>query len=119
MVGMVDESQKHFDSMRNLYGIDPQIEHYGLMIDLYSRAGCLEEAFSFINSMPMKPHAGVWVAILHACIMYKNMELGELALKKIMELETKNDGAYILLSNIYAELLIIRIGKELVVLGRP
>ncbi|XP_027348151.1 putative pentatricopeptide repeat-containing protein At5g40405 [Abrus precatorius] len=103
VVGMVEEGRKHFNSMRNLYGIDPQLEHYGLMVDIYGRAGCLEEALDFINSMPMKPHVGAWSALLHACRMYKNREMGELALKKIVELEDKNDGAYVLLSNIYAD----------------
>ncbi|XP_057416247.1 putative pentatricopeptide repeat-containing protein At5g40405 [Lotus japonicus] len=103
VVGLVEEGQKHFDSMRNLYGIDPQLEHYGLMVDLFGRAGRVEDALNFINSMPMKPHVGAWSALLHACRKYKNRELGELALKRIVELEDKNDGAYVLLSNIYAD----------------
>ncbi|XP_061342471.1 putative pentatricopeptide repeat-containing protein At5g40405 isoform X2 [Gastrolobium bilobum] len=103
VVGLVEEGRKHFDSMRNLYGIDPQLEHYGLMVDLYGRAGRLEEALNFISSMPMKPHAGAWSALLHACRMYKNKEMGELAQRKIVELDAKNDGAYVLLSNIYAD----------------
>ncbi|KAK7386945.1 hypothetical protein VNO78_27337 [Psophocarpus tetragonolobus] len=103
VVGLVEEGQKHFDSMRTVYGIDPKLEHYGLMVDMYGRAGHLEEALNFINSMPMKPHVGAWSALLHACRVHKNKELGELALKKIVELEDKNDGAYVLLSNIYAD----------------
>ncbi|KAK7250502.1 hypothetical protein RIF29_32977 [Crotalaria pallida] len=103
VVGMVEEGRNHFDSMRNLYGIEPQLEHYGLMVDLYGRAGHLEEALSFINSMPLKPHAGAWSALLHACRMYKNKEIGEFASRKIVELEANNDGAYVLLSNIYAD----------------
>ncbi|XP_020209774.2 putative pentatricopeptide repeat-containing protein At5g40405, partial [Cajanus cajan] len=99
VVGLVEEGQKHFDSMRNDYGIDPKLEHYGLMVDMYGRAGRLEEALDFINGMPMKPHVGAWSALLHACRVYKNRELGELALRKIVELEDKNDGAYVLLSN--------------------
>ena len=35
--------------------------------------------------------------------MYKNMEMGELASRKIVEIEAKNHGAYVLLSNIYAD----------------
>ncbi|KAL2333923.1 hypothetical protein Fmac_015136 [Flemingia macrophylla] len=103
VVGLVEEGQKHFDSMRSVYGIEPKPDHYGLMVDMYGRAGRLEEALDFINSMPMKPHVGAWSALLHACRMYKNKELGELALRKIVELEDKNDGAYVLLSNIYAD----------------
>lgn len=103
VVGLVEEGRQHFDSMKKLYGIEPQLEHYGCIVDLYGRAGRLDEALNFINSMPMKPHAGAWGALLNASRMYKNMEIGELASRKIVKLEAKNHGAYVLLSNIYAD----------------
>ncbi|XP_054823730.1 putative pentatricopeptide repeat-containing protein At5g40405 isoform X2 [Prosopis cineraria] len=103
VIGLVEEGQKHFESMKNLYGIDPKLEHYGLMVDLCGRAGRLEEAMNFINNMPVEPHAGAWTALLNACRMYNNRELGGSALRKVLELEFKNDGAYVLLSNIYAD----------------
>lgn len=103
VVGLVEEGQEHFESMKHLYNIEPQLEHYGLMVDLYGRAGRLEEALNFINTMPVKPHAGAWGALLNACRKYNNREMGELALRKVVELEAKNDGAYVLLSNIYAD----------------
>lgn len=103
VVGLVEEGRRHFDSMRELYGIEPQLEHYGCIVDLYGRAGRLDEALNFINNMPMKPHAGSWGALLHASRMYRNMELGELASRKMVELEDRNHGAYVLLSNIYAD----------------
>ncbi|KAM5567101.1 putative pentatricopeptide repeat-containing protein [Rosa sericea] len=103
VVGLVEEGRRHFDSMKEFYGIEPQLEHYGCIVDLYGRAGRLDEALNFINNMPMKPHAGAWGALLHASRMYRNMELGELASRKIVELEDRNHGAYVLLSNIYAD----------------
>lgn len=103
VVGLVEEGREHFDSMRREYGIEPWLEHYGCLVDLYGRAGRLDEALDVINKMPMKPHAGAWGALLNACRMYKNTEMGELASRKLVELETKNHGAYVLLSNIYAE----------------
>ncbi|KAJ7953747.1 Pentatricopeptide repeat-containing protein [Quillaja saponaria] len=103
MVGLVDEGMKHFYSMIKLYGIEPQLEHYGLMVDLHARAGRLDEALNFINNMPVKPHNGAWGALLNACRVYKNKELGELALRKIVELDAKNDGAFVLFSNMYAD----------------
>uniref|UniRef100_A0A9I9D2K4 DYW domain-containing protein n=1 Tax=Cucumis melo TaxID=3656 RepID=A0A9I9D2K4_CUCME len=103
VVGFVDEGRSHFDSMKRDHGIEPKHEHYGCMVDLYGRAGRLEEALNFINTMPLKPHAGAWGALLNACRMYKNMELGEFASRKLIEVEGKNHGAYVLLSNIYAD----------------
>ncbi|GMN41771.1 hypothetical protein TIFTF001_010978 [Ficus carica] len=103
VVGLVNEGRKHFQAMKAVYGIEPQIEHYGCLVDLYGRAGRLAEALDVIDSMPMKPHAGAWGALLNASRMHKNLELGELASRKIVELEAKNHGAYVLLSNMYAD----------------
>ncbi|KAK9276506.1 hypothetical protein L1049_006040 [Liquidambar formosana] len=103
VVGLVEEGHEHFESMRKVYGLEPQLEHYGCIVDLYGRAGRLYEALNFIDNMPMKPHAGAWGALLNACRIYRNTELGELASRKLVELEAKNHGAYVLLSNIYAD----------------
>ncbi|CAN6549099.1 unnamed protein product [Malus baccata var. baccata] len=101
-VGLVEEG-RHFDSMRKSYGNEPQLEHCGCVLDLYGHAGRLDEALNFINNMPMKPHAGAWGALLNASRIYKNMEIAELASRKIVEPEAKNHGTYVLLSNIYAD----------------
>ncbi|KAM7272039.1 hypothetical protein ACFE04_031253 [Oxalis oulophora] len=103
VVGLVDEGCRHFESMKTVYGIEPQHEHYGCLVDLYGRAGKLDDALSVINKMPIKPHAAAWGALLHASRMYKNREMGELASKKLIELEPNNHGAYVLYSNMYAE----------------
>ncbi|XP_050373848.1 putative pentatricopeptide repeat-containing protein At5g40405 [Argentina anserina] len=103
VVGLVEEGQRHFDSMRKLYGIEPQLEHYGCIVDLYGRAGRLDEALNFINNMPMKPHSGAWMALLHASKLHRNLELGELASRKVLELDDRDHCAYVLLSNIYAD----------------
>ncbi|XP_010546497.1 PREDICTED: putative pentatricopeptide repeat-containing protein At5g40405 [Tarenaya hassleriana] len=103
VVGLVDEGQKHFDAMRNDYGIEPRLEHYGCLVDLYGRAGRLDEALSVIQGMPMKPRNAIWGSLLNACRLYKNTEMAKLASSKLLELEDKAHGAYVLLSNIYAE----------------
>ena len=41
------------------------------MVDLYGRAGRLDEALNF-NNMPMKPHSGAWGALLVECIKIRN-----------------------------------------------
>ncbi|KAG2254317.1 hypothetical protein Bca52824_084453 [Brassica carinata] len=92
VVGLVDEGQRHFDSMRSEFGIEPQLDQYGCLVDFYARAGRLEDAVRIIQQMPMKRHTAVG-----------NLELGVLASKKMLELETKNHGAYVMLSNIYAD----------------
>ncbi|RWR79833.1 putative pentatricopeptide repeat-containing protein [Cinnamomum micranthum f. kanehirae] len=52
---------------------------------------------------PVKPHAGVWGALLSACRTHSNVELGEVAAQRLLKIEPDNAGNYMLLSNIYAK----------------
>ncbi|XP_047180832.1 pentatricopeptide repeat-containing protein At5g16860 [Vigna umbellata] len=100
--GMVDQGIDFFNRMRKEFGVDPGPEHYACMVDLWGRAGRLGEAMKLIDEMPMEPTPVVWVALLSACRLHSNVEVGELAAKRLSELESGNDGSYTLLSNIYA-----------------
>lgn len=95
--GLLEEGWKVFKSIQA-----PAVDHYACMIDLLGRVGELDEARKLIESMPIKPHAGVYGSLLNASRIHKRVELGELAASKLFELEPYNSGNYILLSNIYA-----------------
>ncbi|CAA6667876.1 unnamed protein product [Spirodela intermedia] len=100
--GMMEEGREVFSQMTDLYKLAPWPEHYGCMVDLYARAGRLEEALAVLRAMPGEPHAGAWGALLSACRTHGHAELGAYAAAKITALEKENDGAYVLLSNLYA-----------------
>ncbi|KAK8925664.1 Pentatricopeptide repeat-containing protein [Platanthera zijinensis] len=100
--GLIEEGRLYFSEMQSLYKIAPAIEHYGCMVDILGRAGRLEESLRLINSMPAPPPSSVWGALLGACAVHGDVELGELAGEKLLRLEPRNDGAYVLLSNLYA-----------------
>lgn len=91
-----------FESMGKKYHISPKLEHYGCMVDLLGRSGALQEAYDLIKSMPMKPDAVVWGALLGACSFHNNVELAEKAAQPLFQLEPWNAGNYVILSNIYA-----------------
>ncbi|KAM7495853.1 hypothetical protein LguiA_020267 [Lonicera macranthoides] len=101
--GLVNEGKEYFKKMSMEYGIAPFIQHYGCMVDLYGRAGLIDEAWHVVNSMPMEPDVLVWGALLSGSRMHGDLETCELAIKKLIELEPTNSGAYVLLSNIYAK----------------
>lgn len=100
--GMVDEGMIYFNEMSKDYGVTPGPEHYACMVDLLGRAGRLGEALELIKSMPMEPTAIVWYSLLGGCRIHANVEIGEYAANRLLELDTQNDGSYTLLSNIYA-----------------
>ncbi|XP_052177521.1 pentatricopeptide repeat-containing protein At2g27610 [Diospyros lotus] len=100
--GLVDEGKKYFDMMVKDLHIDPTMEHYSCMVDLYGRAGMLEKAMNLINRMPLPVDATVWRALLAACRVHMNLGLGKLAAEKIISLQPQDSAAYVLLSNMYA-----------------
>ncbi|XWS49821.1 hypothetical protein CRYUN_Cryun12cG0035900 [Craigia yunnanensis] len=99
--GLVEEGYQCFNSMKD-NGVVPSTDHYAIMVDLLGRAGRLEDAYELIKSMPMKPHTGVWGALLLACSLHNNVEFGEIAAQHCFELEPSTAGYYSLLANIYA-----------------
>ncbi|KAM7270066.1 hypothetical protein ACFE04_029280 [Oxalis oulophora] len=98
--GLLDEGLYYFDLMK--CKVEPKISHYVTMVDLFGRAGLLDRAERFIKEMPIKPTAAVWGALLGACRMHKNTDLGVYAADRIFELDPHNSGPHVVLYNIYA-----------------
>ncbi|XP_059658035.1 pentatricopeptide repeat-containing protein At2g20540 [Cornus florida] len=102
--GFLDEGLRYFDSMKHNYNIEPGIEHYGCLVDLLGRTGCLDRALELIYKMPMKPDSAIWGSLLSSCKTHRNLEIGITAMEYLLELEPDDTGNYVLLSNIYADL---------------
>ncbi|KAL8530467.1 hypothetical protein ACS0TY_007491 [Phlomoides rotata] len=99
---LVDEGKSFFNSMQCEYDLEPWPEHYACVVDLLGRANRLEEALDLIKSMKIKANAAVWCALLGACRTHLNMEIGEIAARKLLEIEPESPGNYVLVSNLYA-----------------
>ncbi|GJX86097.1 pentatricopeptide repeat-containing protein [Tanacetum coccineum] len=100
--GFTEQGERFFNKMTKDYGLKPRVEHYACLVTLLGRAGKLKEAYSTIEKMPCEPDACVWGALLSSCRVHNTMELAEVAADKLFELEPRNPGNYVLLSNIYA-----------------
>ena len=100
--GLVHDGKHYFDSMRTNYAIEQSLDHYACMVDLYGRAGLIEEAYFLVQTMPMKPHAGIWGALLNACRKHCQVEVGKIAARELITIEPRNPGTYILLANTLA-----------------
>ncbi|WRX20050.1 Pentatricopeptide repeat - like 10 [Theobroma cacao] len=100
--GLVDEGLDLFKLMLRNHQISPQADHYTCIVDLLGRSGRLDEAYDIIKTMPFAPTHAVWGALLGACVIHENVELGELAAKWLFELEPENTGNYVLMAKIYS-----------------
>jgi pentatricopeptide repeat protein len=101
--GLVEEGRDIFHSMEKEYIISPEILHYVCMVDMYSRKGLLDEAYSLIKNMPLEPSKEIWSSLLSSCRWHKNVELGEYAAKMALEIDKFDVGIHVLLSRLYAE----------------
>ncbi|KAM0935958.1 putative tetratricopeptide-like helical domain superfamily, DYW domain-containing protein [Dioscorea sansibarensis] len=102
-VGLLETGMKYFDIMMREFGLTPKMEHYGCMVDLFGKAGRLDEAYELIRSMPMEPSPVVWSSLLSACNIHGNVSLAEKMARHLIELEPENCANYVLLANIYSK----------------
>lgn len=100
--GLVVEGQRHFKDMKSIFGIEPKSVHYACQIDLLGKVGLLEDAYELVRSMPVEPDEAGWGALLNACQIHGNVELGKYAGDKLLGLDPGDSGIYVLLSSMYA-----------------
>ncbi|CAN1282226.1 Pentatricopeptide repeat-containing protein At4g21065 [Linum perenne] len=99
--GLVEDGLKYFRSMQKDFGIEPSIEHYTCLVDLLGRAGRLDLAIETTLDMAENIQACMWPSFLSSCRKYQNIELGEFAARKLLELSPESTGNYVLMANLY------------------
>ncbi|PKA54689.1 Putative pentatricopeptide repeat-containing protein [Apostasia shenzhenica] len=100
--GLIEEGVNLFSLMEIKHGVRPDIEVYGCIIDLLGRRRRLREAYELIEMMPIEADESTWGALLGACHIHGEVELGRLAAEKIMKMKPNGGKTYVILSNIYA-----------------
>ncbi|URE30968.1 PPR repeat [Musa troglodytarum] len=74
------------------------------MVDLLGRAGFLGAAVELIETMPFAPNPVIWGSLLHASRTRGESSFGELAARRLVELEPTNVAHHVVLANLYAEM---------------
>ncbi|XP_073310154.1 putative pentatricopeptide repeat-containing protein At5g37570 [Primulina huaijiensis] len=101
--GLVDDGCRYFDLMIREYSINPSPDHYACMVDILGKSGKLKAAYELVRSMPVESHAGAWGALLGACRLHCDIDLGQDVARRLFEFEPQSAGNYVLLSHMYAE----------------
>ena len=99
--GLIEKGWEIFQLMTLKHRIKPRAMHYTCMIEMLGREGRLEDAFSLIEEAPFPPTANMWAALLTACRIHKNLELGKLSAEKLYGIEPEKLSNYVVLLNIY------------------
>ena len=100
--GMVDQGMNFFRRMAADFGVEPVAPHYGCVVDMLGRVGRVIDARDLIDGMPAAKNSVILGTLLGACEKHGHVEVAEWVVAKLTEVEPENDGAYVVLSNIYA-----------------
>ncbi|XP_050380365.1 pentatricopeptide repeat-containing protein At5g03800 [Argentina anserina] len=98
----VDSCRNLFLSMKAVYGIQPNSEHFASFVGVLGYWGLLDEAEDIIRKMPFQPGISVWRALLDSCRIRMNTTVGNRVVKRILAMEPKDPSSYILVSNLYS-----------------
>uniref|UniRef100_A0A8R7TZ86 Pentatricopeptide repeat-containing protein n=1 Tax=Triticum urartu TaxID=4572 RepID=A0A8R7TZ86_TRIUA len=101
---LVEQGREFFKLMVEEYDLEPTIHHYGCMVDIFAKAGQLEDAYDVIKTMRVEPNIIIWTSLLAACKRLKNFDIAMEGLEKVlaMEISDENAGLYTLMSDLYA-----------------
>ncbi|XP_042052897.1 pentatricopeptide repeat-containing protein At3g05340-like [Salvia splendens] len=101
-VGLLHTGMEFLQSMERTYGMRPRMEHYACVVDMLGRAGMLREAKSFIEGLRVKPDALVWQALLGACSIYGDVDVGNYAAEQLALAAPDSPVLFVSLANIYS-----------------
>jgi pentatricopeptide repeat protein len=101
--GLVKEGENLFDEMSVAHRIQPTPEHYTCMIELACRAARFDKVNELLANVSHScQHLPLFVAILDACVEWRNAKLARWAFERSVRLEEKCASAYVLLQKLYA-----------------
>lgn len=100
-LGKVKEGYDYFNSMIEVYGIQPGIEHCNCLVDLLGRAGHLNETRRVLEKMPFLSNSVGWSSLLGHCKTHGNVELGKKCLDNIAVSDEEYATGLVLWSNLY------------------
>lgn len=102
--GDVEKGRQYIDLMTREYSMALTKEHCTSTVDLLGRNGHVKEAIEFIGKLPEATAACTWGALLGACRIQGNIELGMYAAEKLFELDPFHCGYHVSLANMFSEL---------------
>ncbi|KAL5836057.1 hypothetical protein ACOSQ4_015554 [Xanthoceras sorbifolium] len=100
--GLINEGLELFCSMISEHHVKPSMEHCGCVVSLLCRCGNLDEALRLILKMSYEPDAHIIGSLLAACRAHHEIDLVDYLSKRLLQLEPKNPGNYVAISNAYA-----------------
>ncbi|KAK1438206.1 hypothetical protein QVD17_04012 [Tagetes erecta] len=102
--GMVQEGKMVYESMKTIYGIDPESQHLACMVDLLGHKGLLEEAERLLKQTPVNNKSVIWSSLLRHCRAHCNETVGKGVSEILIKLEPENPSIWLQVSMFYSEI---------------
>ncbi|XP_002960931.2 pentatricopeptide repeat-containing protein At1g06140, mitochondrial [Selaginella moellendorffii] len=99
-VGEVELGYHYFVAFRRDYGIQAEAEHIGCVVDLLGRAGWLDSAESFIQSLPAADLSSSWAVLLGACKTHGDATRGARVAGWALGVDGQDAASYVTVSNL-------------------
>ncbi|KAL5059938.1 hypothetical protein RYX36_031544 [Vicia faba] len=99
--GLSESGWEIFQSMSRDHNVKPRAMHYACIIELLGREGLLDDAVALVRNAPFKPTLNMWAALLTACRMHDNLELGTFAAENLYGMKPEKLCNYVVLLNLY------------------
>ncbi|KAK7258856.1 hypothetical protein RIF29_24444 [Crotalaria pallida] len=100
--GLVEKGMEFLESMTRDHNLSPRSEHYACVVDMLGRAGLLKEAKKIIEGLPENPGVLVWQALLGACSIHGDSEMGKYAADQLFLASPDSAAPHVLIANIYS-----------------
>ncbi|XP_078436311.1 pentatricopeptide repeat-containing protein At4g18840-like [Wolffia australiana] len=103
-LGDANLARSYFESMKLVHGIEPELEHYGCLVDALGRAGRTAEAAEVAEAAPgsASTAAEVWGTLLGACWVRGDVQGGEYAASRLAGVGAGDGGEYVVMANLCA-----------------
>ncbi|XP_037422753.1 pentatricopeptide repeat-containing protein At4g25270, chloroplastic-like [Triticum dicoccoides] len=101
-LGLVEGGMRLFSEMENKYRIQHTVQHCTSVVNMLGKAGMVDEAYEFMSKRPrLGSEPTVLRALLHASSVHGNIRIGEIAAKKLFDLEPDNAHHFVTLMKMY------------------
>ncbi|KAL6556164.1 hypothetical protein OROGR_005452 [Orobanche gracilis] len=100
--GLIEDGCKYFKMMKDVYGIQPGVQHFACMVDLFGRAGLLVVIKDFVYRNGIHHAREVWKAYLSSCWLHNNVEMTNWVANELLELDPNEADSYLLASKTYS-----------------
>ena len=99
--GLLEEGCSFFVMMTKYFSLNPDIEHYNCMIDLFGRSGHFKEALDLLQLIPSESGTVGWGSLLTNCSNHGNSGLGRQCFNSVVHMDLSHATAYVHIFNIY------------------